>query len=387
LTYCNGIWAENMAYDLLWYVNTIESNLPEGPLGQSCSTLALPVYPSWAWSSRWGHKLNFERINLSRNGHVAMFKAELKVLPARDQVSTRSSPGYREPVTAAVNFYQHASSSAVAIDGFVRDLVIDLTTTGGRKLQSRTYHSQDPVGGFVHNLVVDLIDTRVRRVQTSTPQDFGGGNWMRVVRDGDSGNDVGYIVLDSDPAHLQSSSSLACLASASRPRTEVPFVTIALQARGRANEFRRVELVYEKHVKIADEVSQVASVDRNRMPPVIGARTWCEVTDRNDDSDEWSGINKESTVYIGEDYVGASSSDIRESERIGNVGRGQDHSVFEEAVHVVEATRREVDRESTNDMDEDVLWGCELSPYGWRENRRRMKLTLVRTVSHAVYTE
>jgi hypothetical protein len=184
LHYLNGIWEEDLPLALLWFVDSRKSKLPTSEVEEPKPPATLPVFPSWSWASSWGQRITFESWRAFATKIYPrlriMFQAQLIHPLHQDQYETEHGQLHHEAQNHDF-IYQQVSNTAISIEGFVRDLV------------------------------VELDDTRVKQDKRIQVQEE---NWKRIVLDAEDQSDVGYIALDFDPVQLRVANISTCLCQA-----------------------------------------------------------------------------------------------------------------------------------------------------------------------------
>lgn len=270
-----------------------------------------------------------------------MFKAQLIDSYSRDQRETEDDH-LRHQVRNHDLIYQQVNDTAISIEGFVEDLVIELD------------------------------DTRVKQDKSLQAQN---ANCKRIVLDADDNSDVGYIALDFDPAQLRVASISTCLCQAFERalyQKDIRLISLALQATGRGNEFRRIGLVYEEYDMgysedgdnssgSGEDIDHDGSVGQdNTLQEELSIGATCE-------SDQ--GSNLELNTHS---HNSRSDEDCSTQEKLNT----SENEVMDSTSSSITEVPRAGSVAAEGQIDEDLLGRCDYLPSGWREKRRRRTIVL-----------
>jgi len=152
-TYIAGLWKEDLQVGLIWYVVGIQSaskvDLQHNDRLQS---------PSWSWASHWGKIIGFRRWE---NNHNLIMHESVQITDySRNNQKNNRYPGS--------NPFVDVRSKSWDLTGYLRTAI-----------------------------VMDSSDHNWKDIEYN---DLEGGLWVTNVKDPVSGEIIGQIALDSDPA-------------------------------------------------------------------------------------------------------------------------------------------------------------------------------------------
>jgi hypothetical protein len=202
-SYKFGLWREDLQTGLAWYVginNAFDSGFATQPAITPIHCQASGI-PTWSWASRWGKYIRFPSWETNA---VLMVSEGLSSISVASNFGTPDLPNN----SSGMRF-------GLTISGLVRKAFVELI--------ERNFVLID---GFYSPL--------------SSPAE---ARWRALVRDPNTGKELGYIALDSDPT-IEPVDEIFCLLCTTRVKhSNWQLTCIALVPTENEREYRRVGLV------------------------------------------------------------------------------------------------------------------------------------------------
>jgi hypothetical protein len=202
--YVNGLWEDDLAFGLLWYVEPPSETSTALWFNQTADLSTVPEgadIPSWTWVSRWGMSIKF----FAR-----------QVLHARKMANVALEHDYQMDRQGkdCTSKYQEITSRSLLLTGYVITGVVDHENRGYERFPS------------------------LRPPESA---------WVRDFLSPETQKPIGYVALDADPitAPVHEITGLACAASPVGSSDCVLLVSVALVHVG-GNQYARVGLMFEE---------------------------------------------------------------------------------------------------------------------------------------------